>query len=180
MHTDDAGQTWSSPLTIYTHEQDGEVPKVVANKPAIDSDGIFYLPFHTEPLKSYEVFNSKTWHPLKEASENGNIPSIQCPSTAKDQGMVTFAGCLVSIDGGAQWTVAGHIEDAKTWLVQPAIEKITDDDLLMLFRTTGKLYSSRSADKGSTWSKPVATSIINPNAKFSTVTIGTLFRVVLT
>lgn len=39
-----AGQTWSPPVTIYTHEADDEVPKVTANKPIVASDGNWYLP----------------------------------------------------------------------------------------------------------------------------------------
>lgn len=39
----DAGETWAPPVTIYTHEADGECPKLAANKPVVDRDGTWYL-----------------------------------------------------------------------------------------------------------------------------------------
>lgn len=54
---------------------------------------------------------------------------------AVPQGLVTTAGVLVSKDNGASWKVQGHLEDAKTWLIQPTIDVTSKKELLMLFRT---------------------------------------------
>lgn len=35
----DVGATWTPPTTIYTHEADGEVPKIAVNRPAVGADG---------------------------------------------------------------------------------------------------------------------------------------------
>jgi hypothetical protein len=44
--TDDLGVTWSAPVTLLTHEHDGGVPKVLANKLCIvPSTGAWVLPF---------------------------------------------------------------------------------------------------------------------------------------
>jgi len=168
IQSTDAGATWSAPVTIYTHEEDGEVPKVLSNRPALDSDGIWYLPFHTEPVDSHKVFNTKTWCAMQEAPST----PLSTPSTAVPQGLDTTAGVLVSKDNGESWKVQGPLEDAKTWLIQPTIDVTSKMGLLMLFRTsTGKIYSSRSKDKGETWTSAAATALQNPNSKFSSLTI---------
>jgi hypothetical protein len=170
IHSTDVGATWSAPSTIYTHEDDGEVPKIVSNRPAVGPDGTWYLPFHTEPVDSYKVFNSKTWSALQEAEDR--TPMLPTPPAAVPQGLITSAGVLVSLDNGASWTVRGHLEDAKTWLIQPTIDVTAKGELVMLFRTSvGKIYSSRSTDKGTTWTPAAATSVLNPNSKFSSLTI---------
>jgi predicted neuraminidase len=170
INSADAGATWSSPLTIYTHEDDGEVPKVVSNRPAIGPDGTWYLPFHTEPVDSYKVFNTATWNALQEAE--GKLNTLSTPPTAVPQGIITSAGVLVSQDNGASWKVRGHLEDNKTWLIQPTIDVTSAGDLIMLFRTSmGKIYSSRSTDKGQTWTPAAATTLQNPNSKFASLTI---------
>lgn len=44
--TDDMGASWSVPSTLLTHEADGGVPKVLANKLCIvPSTGAWVLPF---------------------------------------------------------------------------------------------------------------------------------------
>jgi BNR repeat-like domain len=171
IYSTDAGATWSAPLTIYTHEEDGEVPKVVSNRPALGPDGTWYLPFHTEPVDSHKVFNAKSWCALQEAGDR--IPTLPTPpAAAVPQGLITSAGVLVSKDNGASWKVQGHLEDSKTWLIQPTIDVTSKGELVMLFRTSmGKIYTSRSTDRGQTWTPVIATSLQNPNSKFSSLTI---------
>lgn len=153
IYSSDAGETWSSPLTIYAHEADGEVPKVTASRPAVDKNGAWYLPFHTEPAESFKVFNSKTWCALKEAGDA--LTSIPVPPAAAPQGVVTSAGVLVSKNGGATWALGGHVEDATSWLIQPTLDLTTKGGLMMMFRTSmGKIYASISDDGAKTWTKP--------------------------
>ena len=78
----------------------------------------------------------------------------------------------MSKDQGKTWAVAGAVEDAKTWLIEPTVEETAAGKLLMLCRTAaGRVYSSTSGDKGKTWSRCGATSLPNPNSKFATTTI---------
>jgi hypothetical protein len=166
----DAGATWAPPVVVYTHEADGEVPKIAVNRPAVGADGAWYLGFHREPAQSFEAFNAKTFCALREAG--GAVPAATAPATAEPQSQTTSAGVLVSRDGGASWQVGGTIEDAKTWLIEPAVERNAKGALVALFRTAaGRVFSARSADQGATWTKPAATTLPNPNSKFSTVTI---------
>ena len=171
ISTLDLGQTWTPPQTIYTHEADGEAPKVIASRPAVDAAGAWYLAFHSEPQDSYKSFNNATWCELKEVP--GGLPPQVVPPAAAPQSTTTAAGVLVSRDAGASWTVAGHIEDPKTWLIQPALEWCAaSSTLLALFRTdTGRAYASRSSDSGVTWTQAAPTTLLNPNSKFATVTI---------
>lgn len=164
----DKGESWNPPVTIFCHESIEEVPKVCANSLLVTKDGRWYLPIHTEPVDSHKTFNTKTYSSLKDVE----LPLAPIPGTATKQGVVTWAGVLVSDDFGASWELPGQVEDEKTWLIEPTILETSKGQLLMLFRTAaGKIYSSLSADKGRTWSKPAYTSLPNPNAKFSTVAI---------
>ena len=40
----DLGETWAPPVTIYTHEAEGEVPKVCGARLLVAKDGTWYLP----------------------------------------------------------------------------------------------------------------------------------------
>lgn len=166
-----AGQTWSPPTTIYAHEVDGEVPKVTANRPVKASDGSWYLPVHSEPADAYRTFNAKTFHPLKEAGSE--LPRVSVPAAAAAQGSATCATLLVSADKGLTWKKAGgEVTDAKTWLIDPAVEEGSKKQLILLFRTaTGRVYISSSSDRGASWSRPTYTSLPNPNSRVATLTI---------
>ena len=165
--SEDDGETWSPPSTLYTHEADGEVPKVTSNRPAVGDDGTWYLPFHIEPAESYMVFNAKTWCPQKEAEGHRNV--VMVPETAVAQGIVTAAGVIISRDKGNFWSVGGYIEDPKTWLIQPAVEWSTKHGLLLLSQTAaGRVYSAKSLDGGSSWTRPIPCKVTNPNSKIST------------
>lgn len=170
----DNGDTWSPPSTLYTHEADGEVPKVTSNRPAVADDGTWYLPFHTEPAGSYKVFNSKTWCPQKEAEghRSSTMGTTAVPENAAPQGVVTAAGVMISRDRGQTWSVGGYVEDPKTWLIQPAAEWSAQHGLLLLSQTAaGKVYSARSLNNGTSWTRPTPCKLTNPNSKISTVSI---------
>ncbi|PSC75556.1 BNR Asp-box repeat [Micractinium conductrix] len=164
----DLGDSWTEPVVIYSHEAEGEVPKVSSSRVLAANDGSWYLPVHREPAESWHTFSGSVFHPLSEVPEQTLAP----PPGAGPQSMTTAASVLVSSDRGATWTARGEIEDAKSWLVNPTLEEGTKGQLVMLFRTAaGKTYMSSSTDKGATWTRPSASYLPNPNSPFSTVTI---------
>lgn len=42
--SDDCGESWSAPRLLYSHEAEGEVPKVCASRLTVAKDGSWYLP----------------------------------------------------------------------------------------------------------------------------------------
>ena len=85
-------------------------------------------------------------------------------------------GVLISEDGGKTYTRSeGEAllplkdEEGKLKFVwsEPSVARMPDKTLAMLLRFdyTGRLYLSRSADEGKTWSVPRATDIPNPSNK---------------
>ncbi|KAI3428719.1 hypothetical protein D9Q98_007543 [Chlorella vulgaris] len=166
----DLGDTWAPPVTIYTHEEEGDVPKVCSGKLLVAADGSWYLPVHHEPAESWQTFAGSSFHPLSEAPEKQ--AQLAAPPGASAQSMTTAAAVLISRDAGATWKASGDIEDARTWLVNPVIEEGSKGQLIMMFRSaTGKTYLSTSGDRGVTWSRPTTNSLPNPNSPFATVTI---------
>ncbi|MBM3738131.1 MAG: exo-alpha-sialidase [Acidobacteria bacterium] len=62
-------------------------------------------------------------------------------------------GVLKSADGGKTWGRRGEVANPAGQGGEPTIAELTSGHVLMLLRTTdGKLWSSRSIDKGETWS----------------------------
>ena len=88
--TDDLGLKWTPPATIYTHEEDGEVPKVTGSKPVkVTPRGIWVLPYHSEPVDSATVFsNFSRWCPQKEAGDA--VRPVVVPLTSTPQGEFTY------------------------------------------------------------------------------------------
>ena len=138
----EAAANWTAPQKLLSFDDarrpGGPVAKVTANKPAISVDGRSWaLPFWQEG------------HTVKETGS-------QC------------AGVLVSADGGGSWAPsAACLSSGKAgWLIENTVAFTADGDLLMLFRTkAGRIWQSRSADVGATWSTPNATDRLNPNSK---------------
>eukprot|EP00958_Prasinococcus_capsulatus_P020445 scaffold2663_cov353-Prasinococcus_capsulatus_cf.AAC.2 len=44
IRSDDGGETWSAPRVLYSHEQDGHVPKVIANSVCVLASGRYGQP----------------------------------------------------------------------------------------------------------------------------------------
>ncbi|HMF32396.1 MAG TPA: sialidase family protein [Candidatus Lokiarchaeia archaeon] len=66
-----------------------------------------------------------------------------------------------------KWQKYGRVGGIKKPCMQPSIVQLSDKTLLMYLRTTqvlGKVYQSRSTDRGRHWTDPVPTEFPNPNA----------------
>ena len=76
-------------------------------------------------------------------------------------------------DLGRSWATTEPLNDGKkVGLIQPAILDLGDGKLTILCRSRqGKIYESRSADAGQTWSAPAATDLPNPNSGIDAVTL---------
>lgn len=118
-----------------------------------------------EPLPAGIIGPVKN-HPLE--LEDG---TIFCGSSTEDGGWrVHFEATR---DGGETWTVTSPINGgAKPGLIQPALLRAGRDGLIALMRSdAGRIYESRSADRGATWSPPEPTAFPNPNAGIDAVTL---------
>jgi hypothetical protein len=179
--TKDLGITWTPPSTILSHEGIEEVPKVCSNQLVESSlDGTWYLPIHSEPRQSNEIFNTKNFSALNTVPDAVYTDASQdmLPPTAKKQSPVTWAGVIFSTDRGITWRLGGLVEDPHTWLIEPALHETQQGWLVMFCRSgAGKTYSCVSTDRGKSWTKPAPlpggkTDLVkNPNSKVSLVTI---------
>jgi predicted neuraminidase len=70
----------------------------------------------------------------------------------------------ISADGGASWTE--YEVPGSTGCVHMNVEQLRDGTLLALFRSrwADNIYSSRSADRGRSWTTPVPTELPNNNS----------------
>eukprot|EP00242_Pyramimonas_sp_CCMP2087_P003825 CAMPEP_0198214686 /NCGR_PEP_ID=MMETSP1445-20131203/43204_1 /TAXON_ID=36898 /ORGANISM="Pyramimonas sp., Strain CCMP2087" /LENGTH=465 /DNA_ID=CAMNT_0043889973 /DNA_START=206 /DNA_END=1600 /DNA_ORIENTATION=+ len=136
----EGGAKWKAPRTIYAQTEDDGIPKVLANKLIVLSDGQWVLPL---------------W------SERHSAGTCQFGSEA-----VASAGVLVSRDQGWSWERRGRISSSQTWLIENSVVELKNGHLLMFFRTLkGFIYQAVSADQGYTWSTAEASSLANPDAK---------------
>lgn len=145
--SDDSSATFSSPQMLYAYGDEGlGIPKVVANKAAVLSDGRWVLPFWREPGKTCPVVRNK-------------LPPNEWVNGS--------AGVLVSGDQGLTWRVNGHITmHEQGWLIENTVAELPGQQLLQLFRSKqGALYQSWSSDLGKTWSEAQRTSLPNPDSK---------------
>jgi len=143
--SDNSGRTWTSPQVIFSADAEDGIPKVIANKVSVLSNGRWVLPFWREPGKTCPV--------------NRN----QVPRSEWVNGS---AGVLISETQGLSWRLSSKIELPNTWLIENTIAQVKSGHLLQLFRTgLGTVYQSWSADFGSTWMPPTPTALPNPNSK---------------
>ncbi len=74
---------------------------------------------------------------------------------------------MITQDHGKTWKKYGRIGGIKTPVMQPSVVQLKDKSLLMYLRTAGnlgKIYQSRSKDRGHHWTYPTPTIFPNPNA----------------
>ena len=123
------------------------VPKAIANKIAVLSDGAWLLPYWREPGKTC---------PLNRAQ-------VQPSQWVKGS-----AGVLYSEDQGLSWQIASQdIVHKSTWVIENSIAELGNTGVvLQTFRTkTGQAYKDYSYDSGLTWTQPQRTYLPNPNSK---------------
>ncbi|KAK3269541.1 hypothetical protein CYMTET_22021 [Cymbomonas tetramitiformis] len=145
-------KNWSMPYTIYSFEEEAKVPginKVLANRLAVLSNGLFVLPYWREKGRS-------------------------CPNV--DDELAGKAGVLVSPDQGRTWKGFGEVSAMpKTWLIEQTVVEVDDGELVMLCRTQADfIYRVDSHDYGRTWGSPKPLkSMPNPNAKIAAIGLTT-------
>jgi len=76
-------------------------------------------------------------------------------------------------DGGRTWARTPAINDGRApGLIQPALLRDGPDGIIALMRSNaGRIYESRSPDRGATWSPPAPTALPNPNSGIDAVTL---------
>ena len=105
-------------------------------------------------------------HPLEMADG-----TLLCGSSTEDDGWrVHFES---TGDGGRTWARTAPINDGRApGLIQPALLRDGPDGIIALMRSNaGRIYESRSADRGATWSPPAPTALPNPNSGIDAVTL---------
>jgi len=85
----------------------------------------------------------------------------------------TWKACMeLSDDDGITWSKVFLDTTAGYKLIQPTLLKLRDGSILALMRSNQNcIIQSRSKDDGTTWSKPMKTSIMNPNSGIDAVTL---------
>ncbi len=74
---------------------------------------------------------------------------------------------MITNDRGKTWKKYGRIGGIKTPVMQPSVVQLSDNSLLMYLRTAGnlgKIYQSKSSDRGHHWTSPTPTIFPNPDA----------------
>lgn len=156
---------WAPPRTIYAEEEEGYIPKVIANPPVMakpqgdGEGGSWVLPF---------------WR------EAALLPKSRGPlcTPGREEG----PGVLVSTDRGKTWEERGGAslrQSRHTHLIEGSVARVDGwneegrgmgtgvEGLLMYFRTsTGVAWqSSASAATAADWTRPRPTKAPNPDAK---------------
>mmetsp|Transcript_7476 Transcript_7476/g.21115 ORF Transcript_7476/g.21115 Transcript_7476/m.21115 type:complete len:425 (-) Transcript_7476:193-1467(-) len=150
--SDNNGKTWSSPQVIFGADAEDGIPKVIANRISVLSNGRWVLPFWREPGKTCPI-NRNQVH--RSEWVNGS------------------AGVLFSETQGLSWSVSGKMQMEESWLIENTVTQVKSGFLLQLFRTgLGSVYQSWSPDFGNTWSTPLPTTLPNPNSKVHLMTLS--------
>ncbi len=94
------------------------------------------------------------------------LPFYYSKTTPKGPG-ARLSRVLLSTDGAQTWTETASIPcDIPPGPMEPALAECPGGDWLCVLRTrgTGKVYASRSADAGQSWTKAVATALESPES----------------
>ncbi|KAK3240741.1 hypothetical protein CYMTET_49439, partial [Cymbomonas tetramitiformis] len=125
---------------------------VIANKPAVLSNGAWVLPFWREPGRTCPVLRTR----------QDQIDQVN-----------SSAGVLVTEDQGMTWVISGKLTQPQTWLIENSVVELHGHSLMQLFRTKlGALAISFSYDGGLSWSIPQHSDIPNPDSKVHLLRLG--------
>lgn len=97
--------------------------------------------------------------------------TILCGSSTENEGWRVHYE--TTADKGLTWHRTPPLNDGRDFgLIQPALLQTGPGSVVALMRSTaGRIYESRSADRGATWSPPAPTALPNPNAGIDAVTL---------
>ena len=157
---------WSGSPTLVLAESTpgGNVPKVIANPPAVTKTGNWVLPYWREVPRGMNLSPACMTHQSKEE----------------------FAGVVTTNNNGRSWHTYGQLKvtggklpmrqkDKPDWLIEASIVPLYEprsNELLQLFRSSRDVaYASASLDGGKTWSEPQSTPLANPNSKLNAIRI---------
>lgn len=97
---------------------------------------------------------------------------ILSPSSTEENSGRWKAHIERSTDGGASWSRIQLDTNKAFDIIQPSIVQYKNGDLQVLCRSKqGKVVQAWSHDRGLTWTKPAATSLLNPNSGTDAVTL---------
>ena len=162
----------SPTLVLSESTPGGNIPKVIANPPAVSENGNWVLPY---------------W---REVPRGENV-SPSCRTRASKE---EYAGVVSTNNFGRTWHMYGSLKmkpgklpfrqkDKPDWLIEASIvsvDKARSNNLLQLFRTSRDVaFASRSTDGGKSWSEPARTPLANPNSKLNVIRIPTTGHLVV-
>lgn len=189
-YSSDSGRTWSQPAVLQPNDAGVNCMSVTLCQLLEGDLLMFYLrknsPTDLHVLVKRSSDQGATWSKPVQVTEgegyyvmnNARVarlstgrlvaPVSYCPD-AKDP--VDAGGhhevlCYLSDDDGLTWHGSGtRLDVAKRGAMEPAVAETADGSLLMLIRTQlGRIYMSRSKDKGETWTPAEMTRLLSPEA----------------
>jgi sialidase-1 len=187
MTSKDGGRTWSEPYVIQENTGRQNVMSVSFIRLKSGKIGMFYLekngPDDLHVYARYSDDEAKTWSaPERVTSEPGYhimnndrvvqlstgriiCPICFTPDIGKPEPPLAIY-CLYSDDEGKTWRKSTpDLHAPKRGAMEPGVAELANGDLLMIIRTqVGRIYTSTSKDKGSTWSEAVASDVVSPEA----------------
>jgi len=98
--------------------------------------------------------------------------TVLCGSSTEDEGWRVH---FETTDArGEMWGRTAPINEGRApRLIQPALLRDRERGVIALMRSdAGRVYGSRSADSGATWTPPAPTALLNPNAGIDAATLA--------
>lgn len=184
------GAGWTPPIEVISSEDEGGKAQPCWNPVLfLPRGGPLFLFYKQGPSPSgwrgrmtWSADDGRTWAQPQDLPEGiigpaKNHPlefpdgTILCGSSSEDGGWrVHFER---TPDKGWTWERTRALNDGRTvGLIQPALLRSGRDGVIALMRSTaGSVYSSRSGDRGTSWSAPEALDLPNPNSGIDAVTL---------
>ncbi len=189
-YSSDKGRTWSPPNVLQANDAGMNCMSATLRQLPDGDLLLFYLrknsatDLHVMVKRSAD--HGATWSEALQATEgegyyvmnnarvvrlsSGRLvaPVSYCPDArgAIDAGGHHVVLCYLSDDEGRTWHASGNRLDLPLrGAMEPAVAETADGSLLMHIRTQlGRIYRSRSKDKGETWSPTEMVRLLSPEA----------------